>query len=384
MRIGLDTVPLLYSRGADYRTTLNLYSELLRRDAGYIYRMLCISRTPCDKALAPLREAGVFSISRAPCPFSLMNWSWRRLGWPTLERLMGDVDIYHGTSIYAPAARRARVMITFRGIVAEVIPEKLPAERVQALKKVLRDALPRADRFIAVSETTAKDMTRYLHIDPAMIHVIPHGVDPVFHIVDDKEGLQRRLHERFRLDAPYILYVGAIGIHKNVLGLLHAYIRLRQGGLGEYHLCLVGRPDSAWGEMQRMISEYHLTPYVHHIEWLDPHSDDLVDLYNGATCCAFPSFYEGWCSPPVEAMACGSPVVVSNVSSLSETTGGAALLVNPGDPASITEGISRVLGEKVLREGLIAKGRKHAARMNWQRSADMALQVYETVGGEML
>jgi len=382
MRIGLDAVPLIYSRGADYRTTLSLYRELLCI-GGHDYRMLCVSRSPCYHALEPLRKAGAFSVRQVRSPFRLVNWSWKLLGRPVLESLLGDIDIYHGTSIYAPPARHARVLVTFRGIVAEVIPEKLPPERVQALKKVLRDALLRADHFIAVSETTAKDMARYLRVDPAKIHVIPHGVDPIFHMEEDREALQRRLHERFSLDAPYLLYVGAMGIHKNVLGLINAYIRLRQGGLGEHHLCLVGMPDSAWGEMQRMISEHHLAPYVHQIKWVAPHSDDLVDLYNGAVCCAFPSFYEGWCSPPIEAMACGSPVVVSNASSLPETTGGAALLVDPDDPASIAEGIACVLDERTLREELIAKGREHAARMNWKRSAGIAMQVYETVGAEV-
>lgn len=381
LRICLDAVPLIYSQGADFRTTLNLYRELLRI-GGHEYRLLCVSRCISERTFEPLRKAGSFSLHKVRMPFRLMNWAWRKLGWPNVEQLVGDVDIYHGTSIYAPAAKRAKVLITFRGIVAEIIPEKLPPDRVKALKRVVREALPRADYFIAVSEATAKDLVQYLHLDENRVYVIPHGVDPVFRVLGNRQKLRRRLQNRFSLHAPYILYVGAIGIHKNVLGLLDAYQRLHAQKSFEHHLCLVGKPDSAWKEVKAFIKEHHLASYVHHIGWIPPHSSDLVDLYNGASCCVFPSFYEGWCSPPLESMACGTPVVVANVPSLRETTGGAALLVDPYDPESIADGIRRTLEDQELRQTLIQRGEAHAARMNWRRAAKRALEVYKIVATE--
>ncbi len=380
MRICLDSVPIIYSRGADFRTSINLYKELIEVNTGHNYSMLCISRSPRNMEITALERSGKISVQHIKCPFSIINWGWKHLKLPKLEQLLGEVDLYHGTSIYAPPAKKAKIIVTLHGIVAEVIPDKLPLERVKALRKVLRDALPRTDYLIAVSETTAKDISCYLDIDPTRIYIIPHGVDPIFHKIENRSAMQRRLKERFNVDWPYILYVGAIGIHKNVLGLLNAYVLLHNQGLAKYHLCLVGKPDSAWSEIQRTIAKQRLENYVHLIGWIEPHSHDLVDFYNGSSCCAFPSFYEGWCSPPVEAMACGSPVIASNVSSLPETTGGAALLVDPYSPSDIAEGIATVLSEQKLREDMIDKGFAHSARMNWQRAAKMALQVYRNIG----
>ncbi len=382
MKIGLDTVPLIYSRGADYRTTFNLYQELLQ-DRDYDYSMLSISRdkqSPVDGMFANHLQS---VIHHWRAPFSLFDWGWTYLGWPTIEWMMGDVDLFHATSIYAPPAKQAKVMITVRGIVAEVIPEKLPANRVKALHKVLCKGLDGAAYYSAVSQATADDLEHVMGIDPARIHVIPHGVDPIFRPPVEKELLAASLKTRFNLQRPYILFVGAIGIHKNVMGVFHAWLKLHQQADGNLDLCLVGRPDSAWDQLRQQIESHGVSDYVHLMGWVDPHSQDLVDIYGGAECFVLPSYYEGWCSPPVEAMACGTPAVVSNVSSLPETTGGAALLINPDEVDEIAQGIARVLYEPPLRERLTKAGLAHATAMNWARSAQAARNAYAAIFKEV-
>lgn len=378
MKIALDTIPLIYSRGADYRTTFNLYRELLLEPGPYDFSFLSISRDRQSpvQAMFPGHQ---LNCRHFRFPFRPFRWGWNYLKWPSVEWMMGDVDLYYATSIYAPPARRAKVMITVRGIVAEMIPDKLPSDRVKDLHRVLVQGVAGADYFAAVSKNTADDLVNVMGIDPARIHVIPHAVDPVFHPPADKQRLVYSLKKRFKLQRPYILFVGAVGRHKNVMGVYHAWLKLHRQGDGNLDLCLIGRPDSAWDELQGAIQRHGVAEYVHCLGWIAPHSQDLVDIYGGAQCFVLPSFYEGWCSPPVEAMACGTPVVVSNVSSLPETTGDAALLVDPDDVDQIAKGIDRVLVDASLREKMTTSGFAHASAMNWRRSAQAARDAYAAI-----
>lgn len=383
MKVGLDTIPLIYSRGADYRTTYRLYQELLRNDK-HEFSMLSISRdkqSPCDKMFSDYPD---LMINHWSFPFKLFDWGWHYLRWPTVERMMGEIDLYHATSIYAPPAKRAKVMITVRGIVAEVIPDKLPPDRVEALHNVLCEGLEGADYYSAVSQATASDLEHVMGIDPEKIFVIPHGVDPIFSIPKDKEFLQAQVFKKFNLVHPYILFVGAIGIHKNILGVFDAWLKLYQNSDVRIDLCLIGRPDSAWDKLQSRIDQHGVEDAVHHLGWIEPHSQDLVDLYGAAECFVLPSFYEGWCSPPVEAMACGTPAIVSDVPSLLETAGEAAYVVNPNEIESICDGLGRVLFDKEVRSMCIENGLKHAAAMNWKRSAEYAEQAYDVIWREGL
>lgn len=378
MNIVLDTVPLIYGQGAGRRTTFHLYKELLSLDCEDHFQFLCIARQnrrSFYQELLAIRESTVREIR---LPFRVMDWAWNRLSWPTLEGLMGEVDLYHVTGIHPPPTRRAKVLVTIHGIVAEVIPELLPKTKVLALREVLRSAMKRADYYLAVSKTTKEDMVKHLEIAPDRIYVVPHGVDSTFHTPVDRPALEKRLKDRFGLIDPYILFVGAIGHHKNVMGLLRAYHRLHVEGVGPYHLWLVGPPDSAWEEVHQFIARYKLEGHVH-LPGQISQDKDLVDLYGGASCGVFPSFYEGWCSPPIEAMACGTPVVVSNRSSLPETVNGAAYLVDPDCEVSMAEGIAKVLTDFTLRDKLVTKGLVRARALSWRAAAEGVQTIYRKI-----
>jgi len=379
MNIVLDTIPLIYSQGADRRTTFHLYRELLTLDHQDNFRFLCIDRFRRRFAYEGLLALRKVPVREVRLPFRVVEWAWNHLGWPTLEALMGEVDLYHVAGIHAPPTRRARVCVTIRGIVAEVIPDMLPAVRVATLRRVLRAAMRRADYYLTVSAATKEDMVRHLGIDPQRIYVLPHGVDPMFHPCPDRSALAARLKARFGIAHPYLLYVGWIGHHKNVMGLLRAYRQLQTRGLGEYHLWLVGAPDTAWNDAHAFVLRYGFADRIHFPGWIDCESEDLVDLYAGASCCVFPSFYEGWCSPPVEAMACGAAVVVSNRSSLPETVGDAAVLVNPDDDGSIADGIGTVLANEALRQELVRRGLARARELHWRGSAERLVSIYRHI-----
>jgi len=379
MRIILDTVPLVYSQGAERRTAFHLYRELLTLDRDDEFGFLCIDRfrrrSKCEALLA-IRDIAVREVH---LPFRVLEWAWEYLHWPTVESLLGTVDLYHVACSHAPPARKATVLLTVRGIAAEVIPDLVPSDKVRRLRAVLRTSMRHAHYYLAVSETTRSDMVKCLGVDPERIFVVNHGVDPIFRPPSDRSALAMRLKARFGIERPYILYVGWIGRHKNVMGLLRAYRALHAGGLKDYDLWLVGGRDSAWDDAQAFVRQHELQGRVHLPGTMDQDSEDLTDLYGGASCCVFPSFYEGWCSPPTEAMACGAPVVASNRSSLPETVGGAALLTDPDDPDRIARDVATVLTDEKLRQALVRKGFERVAQLSWRESARRLIGVYRQI-----
>jgi glycosyltransferase involved in cell wall biosynthesis len=379
VKIVLDTVPLIYSQGADRRTTFHLYRELLALDGKDDFSFLCIDRLRRRSTYGPLLDIRDIPVREIRVPFRVIEWTWKHLHWPTLERLMGSLDLYHVAGAHAPPAREATILLTVRGIAPEVIPELLPARLVARARAVLRTSMKCADYYLAVSETTRDDMVKHLAIDRERIFVTNHGVDPIFRPPGDQVSLANRLKTRFGIGRPYILYVGAIGRHKNVMGVLAAYTALQAQGLGGHDLWLVGPPDSAWEEANAFVLQHGLRGRVHLPGRMRQDSQDLTDLYGGASCCVFPSFYEGWCSPPTEAMACGAPVVVSNRSSLPETVGDAAVLIDPDDPLSIAEGLAKVLTNERFRHELVLRGFARVKQLTWKASAERLISVYRRI-----
>ncbi len=384
MKIVLDTIPLIYGTGATHRTTYNLYRELMRLDKRNEYALLHIDRRLKREPYKALLEEKSLPVYKIFSPVKVIQWAWNNFNWPKLEQITGDVDLYHVTGIITPATKRAKVLVTIHGIVAEVIPELLPPERAKRLQKVTRNAIARADYYLAVSETTKKDMIKHLGVNSDIIYVVPHGVDPVFRYLPDRNSLSNRLKSEFNIVKPYILYVGAIGRHKNVMGILHAYRLLQDRGYTNHDLLLVGPPDSASQEARDFIRKNNLQKRVFMPGQLRQDTQELTDLYNGADCFLFPSYYEGWCSPPIEAMACGTPVVASFHSSIPETVGEAALLIDPDDPQALADKIALLLEDKDLRAGLIEKGLQRAAELSWRSSALQLIEVYKKIEDQML
>jgi glycosyltransferase involved in cell wall biosynthesis len=353
----------MYSNGADYRTTLNLYRRLIRNDSKNKYSLLCIDKNNHKSKCREILDEKSLEVYEIKMPVRVVNWAWTKLNYPKLERITGDADLYHVAGIYAPPTKKAKILVTIRGIVAEVIPEYLQSAKVKILKKVLRQAMNRADFYLAVSESTKNDMINYLGVDRNKIFVSPHGVDPRFKIIDNRPALKKYLIKKYDIKKPYILYVGAIGHHKNIKKILEAYLVLSPNVVKSHDLLLVGPPDSAWNYAKQFIDKYNMRNNIRLMGQIAPESKELTYLYNGADCFIFPSFYEGWCSPPMEAMACGTPVIASNRSSIPETVGDAACLINPYDVDDISNKLELILYDNIRRDKYVKKGLQRVKKL---------------------
>jgi glycosyltransferase involved in cell wall biosynthesis len=258
----------------------------------------------------------------------------------------------------------------------------------------LRRGLERADGIIAVSGATQRDVMNLVPKAAARVRLIYNAPDPLFlqrRLPDDATGPQgasrerHRILERYQIRYPFLLYAGSIRPQKNIPRLIEAFAVARSGfenhgGYRDLRLIIIGDEISRHPDVRRAVIHSRVEHCVRFLGFIP--FDTLRIFHELATAFVFPSLYEGFGLPPLEAMASGTPVIASAVSSLPEVVGGAAMLVNPENVFDIARGITEVLLNDALREELIVKGRKQAASFSWARTADEVLKLYDELGAK--
>jgi glycosyltransferase involved in cell wall biosynthesis len=234
----------------------------------------------------------------------------------------------------------------------------------------------RAARVLTVSESSKRDILRFVGIPAAKIDVIPNAFDERFSVEPREEDVVR-VRERYQLQDEFVLYAGNVKPHKNLERLIEAFRLVRDRGLDHVKLVVIGDQISKYAALRRAVHRHQLHQYVRFLGYVS--EETLAVMYRLAAVFVFPSLYEGFGLPPLEAMASGTPVVTSNVSSLPEVAGDAALLVDPYEPAAIADAMYRVLTDKPLRQGLRARGLQRAAQFSWEASVRRVREIYNEV-----
>lgn len=245
-----------------------------------------------------------------------------------------------------------------------------------------RRGLLRAERVIAVSHATREDIEELFRVPSERISVVYNAPDPAF--LEDSPAPEQieRVLERYQVDYPFLLYAGTIRPQKNIPRLIEAFAVVR-GRLEDHpvyrdlRLIIIGDEISRYPAVRRAVIQTRVEAVVRFLGFVP--LDTLKVFYKTAAAFVFPSLYEGFGLPPLEAMACGTPVVTSNVSSLPEVAGDAALLVNPENVFDIAAGIREVLTNESLRAELIERGRRRARQFSWERTACQVLDIYREV-----
>jgi glycosyltransferase involved in cell wall biosynthesis len=257
---------------------------------------------------------------------------------------------------------------------------RVPDAASPRLKAYLDVVVPRAVRqanhVIADSQATKDDLVDIYKLEPNEVSVLLSGIDKRYQSHHDDDFLLT-MRNKYKLpDSPYLFTIGTVQPRKNYSRVIRALKILRSRG---YDLCLVIAGGKGWleDEMYQTILDTRMADYVHLIGFAD--EADLPALYNAAECVVFPSLYEGFGFPVLEGMACGTPVVTSNISSLPEVAGNAALLVNPLDIEEIAAAVQQILDDSKLRQTLIQKGFKQAQKFTWKQSAQKLCQIYTDV-----
>jgi len=375
--IGIDGSILLHGERAGKRHSRNLLKQLLRRFDRDEWRLLYFDRRGNTPGRVALASNGVVRETVSRIPMRLLSPTWRRLGYPPAEDWLGPVDVFYAPDLYFAPTRRAPVLSTIRGVAYLAIPHLCAPEKVCALTDGFEYARRRAHHFLAVSESTRQDLLRLTDIPPDRIHVVTHGVDPIFRPLDRAE-CRWSIARKFGIERPFLLYVGVIGRHKNVMGILNAYSAsgLHREGMG---LVMAGPFESEIENARSFVAHEGLEQSVHFIGNLNQDDASLVELYNSAVALVHASFYEGWCATPLEAMACGTAVVASDIPPVREVVQDAAILAPPDDLDAWKEAMVRIAGDENHRLVLVEKGLLHVKQHTWKRAAKRLRRVLATV-----
>jgi glycosyltransferase involved in cell wall biosynthesis len=273
--------------------------------------------------------------------------------------------------------QRARTVLTVHDLAFLLQPDCADAGLKEYLDKAVPRSIRRADFVVTDSENTLNDVVCLLGAAPERVEVVPGAVESSFKPIEDRarvESLRKQLQIG---EAPFILSVGVIEPRKNLRVLLEAYRILRDRHKLPHRLVIVGARGWLWRDIEARAER---SPYRDDILFVGHVSeDDLPVVYSAATAFAFPSLYEGFGLPPLEAMACGTPVVVSKTSSLPEVVGEAGLQVDPHDAEALAAALELLLLDEPLRADLRTRGLERAASFTWKASAEKLLSVYERV-----
>ena len=365
MRIGIDARKLHdFGIGTYIR---NLLRQLGRLDATNEYVLMCREQ---DKETLGQLGPNFRPVVATALPYSVRE----QLQIPQLlhrER----VDLFHAPHYVLPILTPCRSIVTIHDCIHLMFPQYLPNKIAYAYARAsLWAATNRSERILTVSETSKRDILRFFHIPPEKIDVIYNAIDDRFGQPPPEEHVVR-VRERYQLHGQFILYAGNIKPHKNLERLIDAFYRLRQSDIGDVKLLIIGDEISKYATLRRAVHRYQLHKHVRFLGFVP--DETLAALYRLASVFVFPSLYEGFGLPPLEAMASGTPVVTSNVSSLPEVVGDAAVLIDPYDADSIAEGIRRVLTDEAVAGALRHKGLLRAREYSWERSVQRVLEIYE-------
>ena len=277
-------------------------------------------------------------------------------------------DLYHAIEFGQPLRTRLPVVVTVHDLIPFVMPRDYPWVRRARLLglRLLRNA----DAIIAVSDATRRDVLRLSGADPGRVTVVPEGIAPVFHPAS--AAAVSALRRRLGVDGPYLLAVGTFDPRKRLATLAAVAREVRRHH--DVTLVIAGDQGTFAARVAAGLAEAGLAEHSRVIGHVS--TDDLVTLYSGAACFVFTSAYEGFGLPPLEAMACGTPAVVFDNSSLPEVSGGAAVLVPDGDAVRMAAAINGLLDDGAERDRRRSDGLAWAARYTWQRAATLTLDVY--------
>jgi glycosyltransferase involved in cell wall biosynthesis len=374
MRIGFDVTPLCTPMSGVGTYTVNLLEHLERLSGDEIVR-LAHRTSPVNGPGDRNGQAAVPINGRRP---GLNKTVWMQLVLPRQLRHL-CTDVCHFTNGVASFWTPCPSVVTIHDMTLWLFPEYHYRRRLLAMRPFVPLAARRAAAIIAVSEATKADVVRILGVEASKVHVVHEAPSRHFRPLRSEAQLQT-VRRRYGLPHRFVLYVGTIEPRKNLVRLVEAYARLRASRDIAHGLVFVGRRGWKDEAVFAAVERLELDADVRFLGYVP--AGDLVALYNLADVVAFPSLYEGFGLPVLEAMACGTPVVTSPNGSLREVAGCAAEFVDPCDVDSIAEGLWRVLRDTAHQEELGACGLARAACFSWDRAARQTRQIYAEIMGD--
>ncbi|HEX6508160.1 MAG TPA: glycosyltransferase family 1 protein [Chloroflexota bacterium] len=376
LTIGFDATAAARQWAGIGRYTRQLLGALARDSGDIRYRVFYWSAGASKNGLPALDSR--FTVRPLPLSDRLANAIWQRARLPIpVELAIGRFDVFHSPDFTLPPTLARPTVLTIHDLAFLRVPNCAYPTLRAYLQKVVPRSARRATRLIAVSDSTRRDLIELLDIPPERITTVVEGVSESFRPPSDMDDARFAVSQA-GVNGPFILTAGTLEPRKNYVRLLEAYALLRGRGV-EHVLVIAGRPGWMYQPIYEAVQRLSLTPYV---TFLQPSDTLLAALYGMADAFVFPSLYEGFGIPPLEAMACGAPVACSDSSSLPEVVGDSALLFSPLEVDAIADSVSRILSEPETARRLRLAGPRRAASFTWERAARQTSDVYRAVLGD--
>lgn len=366
MRIGIDARLVFYHQAGIGQYILRLTDGLAALDHENEYYLFQSRKDSTRLVSAPNFHRRVL--------WTPSHHRFERLAM-SAEILPHPLDVFHSPDFIPPRRLRAPSVITVHDLAFLLYPRFLTEDAARYYGQV-DPASRAAAHIIAVSQSTKRDVTRLLGVPEDKVSVIYEAATPSAKPLD-KRLAQEHVEKKYGIAGPFILFVSTIEPRKNLPTLLAAYSKLLEAYKSQARLVIAGTKGWLTEEVDAAVEKFKLHDAVCFLGGVP--TDELVYLYNAARVFALPSFYEGFGLTPLEAMACGTPVIVSNVSSLPEVVGDAGLLVDPNDVDGWAVALHRVLTDDELHREMSAKSIRRAALFSWERAARETLDVYRRV-----
>jgi len=380
MRIAIDYTPAVHQRAGIGRYTRGLVKALARLDTENQYTLLVLGRTGAH--FTPAKLPANFKLHFVPISDRWATVIWYRLNLPIpVDFFTSRTDLFHGPSFTLPPSFTPSILTVHDLSFLRYPPGAHPA-LLSWLTKAVPRSLQRARHVLADSESTRADLIELLDVPADQITVIGAGVEERFQPVTDPEILAN-VRARYQLPNHFVLSVSTLEPRKNFTGLITAFNQLvataDESSTADLQLVIAGGKGWLYDDVFAAARASPLRERIHFTGYVD--DADLPALYSLATLFAFPSHYEGFGIPVLEAMACGTPVVCADNSSLPEVAGDAAVLVEATDTDALVDAMRQLLIDISLRERLVQRGYAQAREFTWEKAARRLLTVYHTIAG---
>ncbi|MFA7209118.1 MAG: glycosyltransferase family 1 protein [Parcubacteria group bacterium] len=383
MRIGIDVRCLTQGRNTGVEEyTFNLLTNLFKLDTRNEYVLFFNSFRSEAVDFSWIKEFPNVSLKRFAWPNKLLNFLFWYLDWPKIDKMIGGADIFFMPNIiFGSVSRKTKLILTIHDLSFARYPETFSWKR--RLWHVFinpQKMCRRADRVIAVSDSTAQDVANLFRIKPEKIRAAHSGLSEKFKVLDRNNGELVRVKEKYGLPYKFILFLGTIEPRKNIAAIIAAYNQLQrdasdanQEEIAKYRLVIAGSDGWLNGEIFAEINASRYRDKIIVAKFIDEEDKEFV--MNLASLFVYPSIFEGFGFPPLEAMACGVPVITSNNSSLPEIVGKGGIMVDPHKPDELYRAMKEVLAGSGLRDDLVGKGLAQARNFNWLRTAEDFLKM---------
>lgn len=384
MKIGIDVRCLAEGRRTGVEEyTLNVLRNLFEIDRKNDYVIFLNSFREPEAGLNWIEKYSNVTLKKFRFPNKLLNLFFWYFGWPKIDKMLGGVDVLFMPNItFFGLSGKTKLISTIHDLSFERYPEFFSTKRwlwhiFVNPKKICR----RANKIIAVSESTKKDLVSLYEINAGKIEVIRNGLAEKFKVINRNDEKLIKIKEKYRLPYKFILYFGTIEPRKNVISVLKAFEILKKTeneDMKKIKLVIAGSDGWSSKEAYFLIKNSRQKDEIILIN--NVQEEDKEYLYNLASIFVYPSFFEGFGFPPLEAMASGVPVIVSNNSSVAEIVGEAGILIDPGRPSEIFLALREILSNRGLQEKLVQKGLQKTKKFQWKTGAEDFLKVCYNLG----